>query len=310
MPSHFSFAASFQPSFSGHETFALRGAWLKKAYDLLLDTPDLFTREDSFVLLGVGKNMAQSVRHWGRVCGVFARTETGFSPTLLGHALLANDGWDPFLVTPASRWLLHWQLASRPDAVFTFSFLFNLFRRSEFTTGQLAESIQAYVAEHSWSVPSPATLNRDIDCLLHCYIRPATRALASAGEDALACPLAELDLIQPLAALGAFRVRGGAQPDLPDALVVYALRQFLRGQRRVTAAFHDLVFAPGSPGRVFRLDEDALLARLERLDVLTAGQVTYSDSAGVRQVSWANALDASNDLLLVEGAFASEIDHD
>ena len=76
---------SLQPSFSGHETFALRGAWLKKAYDLLVRTPDLFTREDSFVLLGVGKNMAQSIRHWGRVCGVFARTSEGQSSRQSGR---------------------------------------------------------------------------------------------------------------------------------------------------------------------------------------------------------------------------------
>lgn len=29
-------------TFSGHETFALRSTWLKKAFDVLLDTPDLF----------------------------------------------------------------------------------------------------------------------------------------------------------------------------------------------------------------------------------------------------------------------------
>ncbi len=30
------------PTFSGHETFALRSNWLKKAYDILRYTPDLY----------------------------------------------------------------------------------------------------------------------------------------------------------------------------------------------------------------------------------------------------------------------------
>lgn len=38
-------------------------------------TPDLFFRQDAFVLLGVGKNMAEAIRLWGRACGVFARAE-------------------------------------------------------------------------------------------------------------------------------------------------------------------------------------------------------------------------------------------
>ena len=53
-------------SFSGHETFILRSNWLKKAYDILQEQPDLFFLEDAFVRLGVGKNMAQSIRFWGR----------------------------------------------------------------------------------------------------------------------------------------------------------------------------------------------------------------------------------------------------
>ena len=308
MPAFQPAPAPFLPVFSGHETFALRGAWLKKAYDLLLRTPDLFARQDAFVLLCVGKNMAQSIRHWGRVCGVFARAGAGFAPTPLGRALLDDDGWDPFLVTTAARWLLHWQIAARQDAAFTFYFAFNLLRAAEFTAASLAEAIRAFVADRGWPAPSAATLGRDVACLLHCYMRPSARDLASAGEDALACPLADLDLIQPLAALGAFRLRAGDQPDLPDALVVFALRQFLREQGRVTAAFHDLVFAPGSPGRVFRLDEDALLGRLERLEMLTGGAAAYSDSAGVRQVRWAAAFDADDDLALLADAFAREVD--
>lgn len=62
-------------SFSGHETFVLRSNWLKKAYDLLQQTPDLFFREEAFVRLGVGKNMAQSIRSHraGRIAGAAAR---------------------------------------------------------------------------------------------------------------------------------------------------------------------------------------------------------------------------------------------
>src|SRR6266487_3170551 len=48
------FPPGASPTFSGHEIFALRSNWLKKAYDILRYTPDLFYRPDAFVLLGVG----------------------------------------------------------------------------------------------------------------------------------------------------------------------------------------------------------------------------------------------------------------
>ena len=56
------------PSFAGHQTFAVRSGWLKKGLDGLSDPTaggaTLFTRDDALVTLGVGKNMVQSIRHW------------------------------------------------------------------------------------------------------------------------------------------------------------------------------------------------------------------------------------------------------
>lgn len=200
MPTTLSTLLPPNPAFSGHETFALRSNWLKKAFDILRYTPDLFYREDAFVLLGVGKNMAQSIRFWGRVCGVFERSESGDGHDIsrLGRALLDDDGWDPFLVMPASHWLLHWQIAARPEAAFTWFYTFNLLKGGEFTSAQLASQLRSLAAERAWRVPSDATISRDVECMLNCYCRPNTRQLATAAEDLLFCPLIDLGLIQPL----------------------------------------------------------------------------------------------------------------
>lgn len=275
------------PTFSGHETFALRGGWLKKAYDLLADYPNLFGREDAFVLLGVGKNMAASIRFWGRVCGVFTRDEAGaYVPTPLGHALLADNGWDPYLVTPAARWLLHWHVAARPEAAFTWFYTFNLLRGGECSPNQLAEQIQAYTGEHGWKVPSDATIKRDVECLFHTYTPPDARQLAASVEDALACPLSSLGLLRQSPGQRSYYLASSPQPGLPDALVAWATLAFVRDSGLSTAAFNDLAFSPGSPGRVFRLDGDGLLSRLLALAELTDGQLVYNDQAGIRQVFW------------------------
>ncbi len=300
---------SAAPSFSGHETFALRSNWLKKAYDILQHTPDLFYRDDAFVLLGVGKNMAQSIRFWGRVCGVFGRSPLGSydQATPLGHALLHDQGWDPFLVTPASRWLLHWHIAARPEAAFTWFYTFNLLKGSEFSAVELSNQIRALMNEHNWRVPSESTITRDIECMLNCYYRPASQHNMTIQEDLLLCPLADLDLIQMLPGQRAYRIVAKQQPDLPDALVAFAIFDMMRQMGRHTLAFSDIAYAPRSPGQIFRLDEDALLSRLQYIADITDGRAYYSDQAGIRQVAWPELGDDSTAEALLAKAFAAEV---
>jgi hypothetical protein len=296
-------------TFSGHETFVLRSNWLKKAYDLLQERADLFFLEDAFVRLGVGKNMAQSIRFWGRACNVFERLESGAGhrATWLGKALFDDtEGWDPFLVTPTSRWLLHWQIVSRREAAFTFYYTFNMLRRGEFTAAQLAQQIVQTVVQLGGKLPSPATIGRDIDCMLRCYLRPNAAQLGLAAEDALHCPLHELDLLQLLPGQLTYRLVSGARPDLPDQLVAFAALQQARGLGRATVAFNELAYGERSPGRLFRLDEDALLSRLLRFEMVTQGRAAYSETGGIRQVAWRAPEDGSLDRALLDDAFAQE----
>lgn len=296
-------------SFSGHETFILRSNWLKKAYDLLQEHPDLFFLEDAFVHLGVGKNMAQSIRFWGRACNIFEPLEqgAGHRATWLGNALFDDThGWDPFLVTPTSRWLLHWQIASRPETAFTWYYTFNLLRRNEFEAAQLAQHIVQAVAQIGGRLPSDATIKRDIDCMLRCYLRPDASKPGSMVEDALHCPLNELDLIQSLPGQSTYRLVSGVRPDLPDQLVAFAALQQARATGRTTVAFNELVYGERSPGRLFRLDEDALLPRLLRFESVTRGHALYSETGGIRQISWRTPDDRTIDRMLLNGAFSEE----
>lgn len=296
-------------TFSGHETFVLRSNWLKKAYDLLQEHPDLFSLEDAFVRLGVGKNMAQSIRFWGRVCNIFEPLGpgAGHRATWLGKALFDDaTGWDPFLVTPTSRWLLHLQIVARPEAAFSWYFTFNLLRRGEFTPPQLAQQILQTAAQLGTKQPSPATLSRDIDCLLRCYVRPDTAQLGLIAEDALHCPLNELDLIQPLPGQPSYRLVSGARADLPDQLVALAALQQARALGRATVAFNELAYGERSPGRLLRLDEDALLARLLRFESITQGRAAYSETGGIRQIAWRAPDDPTLERALLDDAFAQE----
>ena len=49
-------------------------------------------------------------------------------------------------------------------------------------------------------------------------------------------------------------------------------------------AFESIAFGDGSPGRVFKLDEDSIADRLLGLEDITRGALTWTDTAGLRQV--------------------------
>jgi hypothetical protein len=41
---------------------------------------------------------------------------------------------------------------------------------------------------------------------------------------------------------------------------------------------------PGSPGRLFKIDEDSLIGRYEQAEGLTEGALSYDETAGLRQL--------------------------
>jgi hypothetical protein len=57
----------------------------------------------------------------------------------------------------------------------------------------------------------------------------------------------------------------------------------------------------GSPGRVFKLDEDSVIERLQSLEDVTKGQLKWSDTAGMRQVI--RTPKNINELALIKAAY-------
>ncbi len=256
----------------------------------------------------MGKNMAQSIRHWLRVTGMAKRAAQPGLMTItdLGRRLLDDDGWDPFLTTPLAAWLLHWQLASQPSNAFTWYYTFNLLRGSEWTTPHLVTALANACRERGWSVPSETTLTRDVICMQQCYVRP--RRATTALDEPLLCPLLDLGVMQAVPTLSpSYRLTPSDHVDLPDALLAYAIQQLLVARQSQTIALQELAYAPGCPGRVFCLTADALLARLYRLEQITDGRMRFSDQAGIRQIAWHGDPPAADDLTLLEQGFVQEL---
>lgn len=273
--------------FSGHETFPLRQMWLKKAFDQAsgdgLIPKTTFTTESSIAAFGVGKNMVASIRHWALASGVMYDEGGTFRVTSLAMEILQDGGLDPYAEDPATAWLVHWQLAGRRHRSTTWYWLFNHVTAPTFTRQELEEPLTEYARsldpKHRLS---SATISRDLETCLRSY---APRTAAGSPEDFAEPLLAELGLLQEVHK-GQYAFRRGPKASLHDGIFTYALIDFWNrtAGSQSSLAFETIAYAEGSPGRVFKLDEESIAQRLISLADLTGGKLAWTDSAGLRQV--------------------------
>jgi hypothetical protein len=278
-------------SFSGHETFPFRFAWMKKGVDAVAEDEGAFTLDDAMTRLGVGKNMVRSIRHWclaAEVIEEYQKDLLARSPALrpsdLGTKILDDEGWDPYLEDPATLWLLHWKIASNARRATTWFWAFSYVFEPEFTRDTLHAALVQWAETCGWKRIAESSLRRDVDCFLRTYL-PARGGNAIA-EDSLDCPLVELNLVREAGDRQTFRFNRGPQPDLPTGILLYATLDFWsRSAPEIeTISLHDLAYHPGSPGRLFQIDENSLAARYEEFEAWTRKRIGYGETAGLKQL--------------------------
>ena len=307
--------------FAGHETFPCRYGWLKKSFDAVRDLEggpleeilSAFNPNHAIADFGVGKNMVASMRHWAIACGVLHATIKGgrieaLSTSKLGR-LIFEDA-DPYLEMPGSIWLLHWRLAALPGRATTWYYAFSEFNDAIFTRDMLATRLMRRVDELresgrlAGSRIARATVGRDADCFVRTYVSRTSKKNIS--EDGLESPFAELGLVSPLAG-GALQFRRVPKPSLPDEVFALALAEFWQAQfaTRGTLSIETIAHEPGSPGRVFLLDEESLSERLERIGDVTSGALAWDEGAGLRQVSARVDVRGIDPMRLIERYFSN-----
>jgi hypothetical protein len=312
----------YKLQFAGHETFPVRYGWLSKAYHEVLrvsseesgDTNSLFNDDASISLFGVGRNMVVSMRHWALAADVIysAQAEDGsrqgrLLPTKFGKLLL--EDCDPYLEHPASLWMIHWHFAAKPGRATTWYWAFSELNEPNVDRELLTHRLMRRIFElresgrMKESRITETTIRRDVECFVRTYLpRPASGR--TFHEDNLESPLSELALLQPVGVGTAFRFHRGPKPTLPDEVFVYGLQSFWQHLYPTRREFsvEAIAYEPGSPGRVFQLDEESVAERLAAAADLTRGAIRWDESTGMRQV-YAHDLDAIDALGLIRGLY-------
>jgi len=291
----------YKPQFSGHETFPLRYGWLKKAFDAVWESQELaenksiFLGDDAIARFGVGKNMVSSMRHWATAAGLICDSNqpNRIEVTRLGELIFGQGGLDPYMENPATLWLIHWNLCGAPEKT-TWFWVFSHFAGVTFERDGLVKGLTNVAKGRQWTRVAMATVKRDVECFVRTYVARVASGKVT-HEDALESPLTELGLIKSIGKRDGFRLVRGAKTSLGDGVFVFALLNFWKrfSPNAKTLSFEALAHEPGSPGRVFLLDENDLADRLSDLDEITNGALRWSETAGLKQVIRDEDLDFS-----------------
>ena len=243
-----------------------------------------------------------SARTWCALYGFWAQvtdiaesdSDGNHAPTSFARALLATDGFDPYLEDVQTLWLLHWILATRvSDPLFAWDFLINRWQLPEISPSEVLNAFDKEARRQERNL-SAATLQQHFDVFLHTYV-PTRSRKGEVQEDNLDCPLVELAFLRRIGerrdergrAEPVYAFRREPKPEVTPQLFLYCLNDFWikRKRHEQTLTFRDVSSAHGSPGQVFKLPETDLRSRLERLHSDSDGLFSYEESAALQIVT-------------------------
>lgn len=258
--------------FGGHETFPIREGWLHKGLKLLMEESALLVDDNAADHLGVGQNMAKSIRHWLVATGLAQTTQKvrgskkpDYEPTALGRLVWKRDR---YFLEPGTWWALHINLVNNPGHAASWTWFFNSFSSDRFDRPVCLESLTRHLQLAKQRLPNNRTLTRDITCLLATYSRPIPGD-DSDPEDAHDCPFRELGLLSYFRSSGYYQLHRGPK-GIPGELLGYALAiafsDASAGKGTVDIALHDAARQPGGPGKVFALTSESLFGLAMRIE--------------------------------------------
>jgi len=248
--------------FGGHETFAIREGWLHKGLDLLINDPVKLVSEHASDWLGVGRNMAKSIRHWLFTSGLSKIDGTRGKGKILpvGPTDLAGLVWreDRYLLDTGTWWVLHTNLVTNMRHALMWTWFFNYFSVNRFERTVCYDAATRYFEQTGERMPSRRTLERDVACLLQTYSQVVPPHQGD-PEDVKECPMSELGLLRHHRRTSVYEVNRKPK-DIDPAIFGYALNRCLRNTDiglHLDIELHELWKRENNPARIFCLNNEA-----------------------------------------------------
>lgn len=257
---------NIKSTFSGHETFACKSLWLKKGYDFIKEGHS-FNDDDAVVVLGVGKNMVNSIRYWVRAFGLISSENeiTAFADYIFD----TETGCDPFVEDVQTLWLLHWNLIYTNYATIYRQVFLNLHKeRKEFSKANIFAFLKRKNIDKAFSniIWNDNTINKDIAMMLRMYVSPNTNIY-----EEYSAILLDLNLIKRIDK-DSYEFNYVAKTKINPLIFFYAVRKISSNQVVEFDKMLELAL-------VFCLSQGELYDIFNQLTVINSN-ITFDNSAG------------------------------
>ncbi|MCI9492131.1 MAG: DUF4007 family protein [Lachnospiraceae bacterium] len=256
--------------FKGHESFIIREGWLNKGLREVKRDPKVFYQNYGADALGVGPNMAKSIRYWLKCSGL---TDEGVRSvvrlTELGEMVLKND---PYFEDIFSLWVVHCNIARNRRQATSWQLFFNEFEYEEFTKEELEQKMAglAYGAAEGQNVPT-RSVKEDCEAILRMYTKKPAKGVNPEEKN-----------VSPFGVLGLLKQTeegyAKSQPrldQLPAEIALYLMAGKM-GRRRAIS-IEDLLSQRGGPGKILHLKRNGLMELL--------GQLAWSEEIALDQTA-------------------------
>lgn len=269
--------------FGGHETFVVREGWLYKGLDLLNKQPDRYVDPLVADWLGVGRNMAKSIKHWLTVTGLVMPPRRAADKdneiTQIGRLIMK---YDKYMLDTATWWILHINLVTQSRDAIIWPWFFNAFSLERFDRTHCADQFLRYSEVNNLKSVNPKTVQKDLLCLLSSYGRPIP-AEKQDPEDTKESPFRDLGLLVHFRDTDTYQIQRDRK-DIPPEILLHLLSVTFGGHATdsgdAIVKVRDALTLPRSPGRVFALGSDGLVDLAE-----SASEALGEESISIRSLA-------------------------
>ncbi|MDG5472074.1 DUF4007 family protein [Jeotgalibacillus sp. ET6] len=246
--------------FGQHQSFYLRPQWLYKGMREIYDNPRFFYEDDHFEKLGVGKNMAKSVRYWmtaTKILDEVKKTKIEHYLTDKGSIVLKKD---PHLQKNFTKGLLHYLLVTDINVATTWYWFFNVYNEEVFDKASLSKELENWVEEKFKRKVSINSQRRDIDCLIATYLPKNFKD--ATPEDVIRSPFEELGLLAQTIKTNYTKM---TISNFSLNLIYTVLLIYMEKHDKNELSINELVYSPELLGRVFQFSQSEIVEIVENL---------------------------------------------
>lgn len=266
----------------GHESFILRDGWLTKGLRAVESDNLVFSKNAGADVLGVGTNMAKSIRYWLRASRLTDEQggKTGVALSALGKMILDND---PYFEDPFSLWIVHVNIVRNASLATSWNVFFNDIDVSSFKRDELTSLMKDALVECTGETElSDRSIRDDCAAILQMY-SPGDNMRFDDPEEKKVSPFSSLGLLGATSRGNYERIRPAVDA-IDPRLIYYMIARPLTEDGSI--AIESLLMDRDMPGKVLNLNRVILNDYLDALQEL--GHIIINRTAGL-DIIYANS---------------------